>query len=106
MNSTTITTYADLLEIKYKAAHRNATISGAVFILALAAFFTLGMLGELTGLELFVMAAFLIAFAFALIASLIRRETLAGMRQLCSLLIQNSEPDPYPAPSKITPNAT
>ena len=83
--------YCGLLDIKYKAAQRNMIITGAVFLIALAAFFALGMLGRITGLELFVAAAILIAFGLAFISSLTRRDILASQREMCRHLIHSDK---------------
>lgn len=90
MDTPRLRAYADLLEIRRKAARRNSTITGVVLILGLAAFFVLGMLGELTGLGLYVAAAILLAFGFAFISTRTRLETIAGLLELTNHLIQNN----------------
>ena len=88
MNEGIIKSYLDLLEIRRRAARRNMLVIGTVFILSLLAFFTLGMIGRIEGLELFVISSILIAFAIGFISSLIRFETIKAVHEFGSKLIQ------------------
>jgi hypothetical protein len=87
MNASRLQAYADLLEARHNAAHRNRALSGTIFILALAAFITLGMLGELGALETYLTATVVIVFALTFISSHIKLETIKGLRELCSYLL-------------------
>ena len=83
--------YLDLLEIRYRAARRDAFIIGTVFVLSLLSFFALGMTGGVTGLGLWVASAMLIAFGFAFISAIVRLETIRAVSELVRHLLPTEE---------------
>lgn len=87
MNLSDLQDYADLLEIRHKAARRNSILSGAIFILTLGAFLTLGMLGRLTALEIYLTAAMLVVFGLAFISALIKLDCVSALREICRYLL-------------------
>jgi hypothetical protein len=91
MSKTAIKSYLELLEIRHRAARRNMLVIGTVFIISLFAFFVLGMMGRMEGLELFVVSFILVSFALGFISSLIRLETINAVREFGNTLIQNEE---------------
>jgi hypothetical protein len=89
MNESAIKSYLKLLEIRHRAARRNTFIIGTVFIICLLAFFALGMISRIRGLELYVISSVLIAIALGFISSLIRLETIKAVSEFGHKLIQN-----------------
>jgi hypothetical protein len=91
MSKIEIKSYLELLEIRHRAARRNTLVIGTVFIISLFAFFALGMIGRIEGLELFVISSILVSFALGFISSLIKLEIIKAVREFGNTLIQNEE---------------
>ena len=93
MSKMAIKSYLELLEIRHRAVRRNMLVIGTVFIISLVAFFTLGMIGRMEGLEIFVISPILVSFALGFLSSLIRLEIIKAVREFGDTLIQDEEVD-------------
>lgn len=89
MMQQSIEAYLGLLEIRLRAGQRNTWVAGSAFMLGMASFFLLGMIGALQGLEVFVASAILIAFGFSFLSTLMRVEALKAVQEFARSLQQS-----------------
>lgn len=87
MESARVVHYLELLDIRSRAARRDARISGAVFLISLLSFFALGMTGRLPELGIWVFSAMLVAFGFSFVLTSARLEMLKQARELAENLL-------------------
>ena len=64
MSSSELNNYSTLLKIRRSAGRRDVTILGGIFIVFFVAMIALGMLGQLTGRSLYLVAAMVAVFGF------------------------------------------
>ena len=92
MEKSKISSYAKLLDIRLKAYRRNVTIAGAVFIITLATFFTLGMLELMHNQrEIFLVGLLLVFFGISFIAAFVRYEIVKNTVDLTHVISRDEE---------------
>lgn len=75
MSTPRISSFKKILDIRLRANRRNMIISGAVFIISLFGFFTLGMLEKMNSQrELFLSGILLVIFGMSFAAAFLRYE--------------------------------
>lgn len=78
--------YLALVEIRLRAARRNARIAGAVLIAALALFFFIGLTGSFGQRELIISVTLLGTLALGFVSSRSRVEALQAVTELGQVL--------------------
>ena len=92
MEKSKISSYAKLLDIRLKAYRRNVIIAGAVFIITLTTFFTLGMLELMHNQrEIFLVGLLLVFFSISFIAAFVRYEIVKNTVDLTHTISRDEE---------------
>jgi hypothetical protein len=82
----TLSQYASLLEIRQRAARRDAIITGGIFSIAVLATIALGLLDKLQGRSVYVVLGLLLAFGLGYIQIWVRLEIINASRELVGYL--------------------
>jgi len=74
MSGDKVTNYLTLLKIRRAAFHRNVIITGGIFLVTILATIAFGMLSQLNGLSVYLLAGFNVAFLVSFITAWVRLE--------------------------------
>lgn len=92
MVSKKLENYVALLAVRQAARQRDIAIIGGIFIVSLMSMVALGMLDQLSGRALYLVAAIVIVFGFAYISTWVRLEIIKGSMELIdNLLLMRDE---------------
>ncbi|PKO12743.1 MAG: hypothetical protein CVU39_22515 [Chloroflexi bacterium HGW-Chloroflexi-10] len=91
MNSNSIENYLALLTIRRKAGWRDMNIIGGIFIVSFLAMIALGMLDQLNGRSLYMVAAIVTVFGFSALMAWVKLRIIHGSIELIDNLRRANE---------------
>jgi hypothetical protein len=74
MSGNTTANYLSLLKIRQEAYRRNVTITGGIFLVTFLATIMFGMLSQMNGLSIYLIAGFNVAFLMSFLMAWVRLE--------------------------------